>query len=442
MDPQNIITIENKEYYNAKDLKRVYKAWFYGTSKSIRLIINKQKIPSESYLYARYNKKSGWKVYTDQYNPDKRQTLLIEKSWAGENIPNVKEVDVKEVELKCAPDILLLRDEEKFRNNGKIVDIETRGHRDKDSIYFLCKDVSRVFEMPSLKGTLFNNDTLYEQGKHYITFICNSYKQEVHTVYSSPITIRKRLFITYEGLLKVLFSSRCGIAKEFKNWATKTLFTVQMGTPEKKKELIKTIMDGLPMDDAIGAINLDSSETSSIYCMTIGRESDLGDSSYPSNPNGIVIKYGYTKNLERRLKEHNRDFSNIKGSQLKLLKYCRIDKKYLSQAEVDLKEFLKIGKVFKYKNYAELIVIDEKQLGQIKKQFNYIRHEYQGKVDGFIKELEELERKYQAEIKDLKHQAEIKDLKHRDEIKDKDIQIKDEKLKHQDELIKILTERR
>ena len=61
-----------------------------------------------------------------------------------ENIPSFEDNKKKNL----APPILKLNDDEKFKDSfGNIYEIETRGNcKDKDSVYFLCKDVSKAYE--------------------------------------------------------------------------------------------------------------------------------------------------------------------------------------------------------------------------------------------------------------------------------------------------------
>ena len=85
------------------------------------------------------------------------------------------------------------------------------GDRTSKGIYFLAKDVAHVFEMT--RG--------YIENKHYNFYLVKPINDGVSRV--------KKLFITYQGMLKILFSSRSGNAEKFVDWATDTLFTVQMG---------------------------------------------------------------------------------------------------------------------------------------------------------------------------------------------------------------------
>ena len=57
---------------------------------------------------------------------------------------------------------------------------------------------------------------------------------------TQPCSVRKKnvnkeLYLTYLGMLKVLFSSRSGNAEMFQEWAFKVLFTVQIGSKEDKQ---------------------------------------------------------------------------------------------------------------------------------------------------------------------------------------------------------------
>ena len=59
---------------------------------------------------------------------------------------------------------------------------------------------------------------------------------------TSKQKVTKELFLTYEGLLRVLFVSRSGVAHKFTSWATEKLFTIQMGTQKQKRTLASNIL--------------------------------------------------------------------------------------------------------------------------------------------------------------------------------------------------------
>jgi hypothetical protein len=73
-----------------------------------------------------------------------------------------------------APNLIHLKDEEKFRDNeDNIIEIETRGERDVKKIYFKVKDVANGFEMPNLENNVQKEHTTYKNDIDYKFFICN-----------------------------------------------------------------------------------------------------------------------------------------------------------------------------------------------------------------------------------------------------------------------------
>jgi hypothetical protein len=70
-----------------------------------------------------------------------------------------------------APSIIILEDEEKFQDtNGNCIEIEVRGEREHNNIYFKVKDVSKNFNIINLADTLTKNSTNYEKELHYNFF--------------------------------------------------------------------------------------------------------------------------------------------------------------------------------------------------------------------------------------------------------------------------------
>jgi hypothetical protein len=111
---------------------------------------------------------------------------------------------VKLKDIIEAPPILELENEEKFKDkDGNVIEIEVRGERKHNKCYFKVKDVSNGFEMPSLITTLLhkiNNE--YKICLHYKTFtVTKTGAQQLQK--SKPY-----LFLTYNGMLKVLFNIR------------------------------------------------------------------------------------------------------------------------------------------------------------------------------------------------------------------------------------------
>ena len=175
-------------------------------------------------------------------------------------------------EILPAPSILYLDEHEKFHNNdGKVFDIETRGVREYDKIFFLARDVSTVFNMPNLHKTITDNRrNEFVINEDYKNFICQEYG-------SAILTTNKKIFITYEGMLKVLYCSKNGNAKLFRNWATKILFTHQIGTQKQKTELSAGLLD-IPIKSLVQVLKKSAESIPCVYRFSLGKVKDLRES--------------------------------------------------------------------------------------------------------------------------------------------------------------------
>ena len=116
----------------------------------------------------------------------------------------------------------------------------------------------------------------------------------------------------------------------------------------------------------------------------------------------IIIKFGLTDDLDRRSSEHVKEYEKIQGVKLGLMDFSYIDKKFLSEAETDIKDFFKTIEIpINYENYAELIAVDPKHEKQIKKQYEFIATAYQGSITELINQIKDLKNELKLKDKDL-----------------------------------------
>jgi hypothetical protein len=430
-----LITLNNKSYFNAKLLKEYDPAFFIGTSRSIKTIIKKKNIITDNFHYATNSKKFGWRTCIQQATPPTKATLLLLESWVVSNVPKMmpdaEETKETLYEYPEAPCIISLEDDEKFKDcDGNPVDIETRGDRTPKGIYFSAKDVSTIFEMPEIIKTLNHKNSAYGKNIHYN--ICMVHGDSI------PYAVQKKeVFITYKGMLKILFSSRSGNAEKFTDWATETLFTAQMGTEEKKEELGAKLI-GQSVKNVRAVFRTCSKKVPCIYRFSLGLAKDLRESlNLPENikDNFTIIKYGLTKDIERRSAEHTQEYEKIPGVKLHLISFSYIDPKFLYQAEVDIKDYFHSAEIpVEYKSYKELVAINPDHEKLINKQFDYIGTEYQGSITELIIQIEKLKlkltnlaEKHEWELKDKDRIIENKTI----EIEKKTIEIENCKLKNE-----------
>jgi protein involved in ribonucleotide reduction len=244
----NIIIINQNSYYLSTELFEHNKNLFNGCKG--RDVIKKKKLNPNDYIYAHLTK-SGWKISNEDYKVAK---VLITKNWYDQKINiqinnefvhNTPTNGFANNDYQMAPPILDIEDYEKFKDtDGHIINIIIRGERNYKKCYFRVKDVSKGFNMPNLQKTIIDERKSYELDKHYKKFIIISGANGANDANENEI------YLTYKGMIKVLFCSRSGNAESFQDWATETLFTVQMGTEDSKHELVKSMFGGA----SIGAI--------------------------------------------------------------------------------------------------------------------------------------------------------------------------------------------
>ena len=309
--------------------------------------------------------------------------LFITTSFVNNNeqlIEEIKEINIVDKNgIKLAPNIIKLQDHEKFHDDeNNIVEIQTRGTRDYDNIYFFVKDVEKAFNMDNLSIVLLNEQGQYQENVDYIYFIRK--KQTNNFSHSNEkIKVNKELFLTYQGILRVLFVSRNASIKKFLRWATEKLFTLQIGTDIQKEQLIKEIKFA---DSRTVQTVLDTNckSVSCIYFFTLGTINDLREAmKIPDNykDNDVIGIYGYTKDLSQRTNQHAREFNKIKNCSLVLKLYFNVDQQYLSQAESDVRKCMNFLNVhFNYENNKEMVVLSEDNQKYIEKEFKNLSIKY------------------------------------------------------------------
>jgi hypothetical protein len=440
------VSINNKEYIIGDYIFTNAPIYSKGC-RSSRDIIGKKQIDIKNYVYAR-NKDDKW-VITDgrSFKFDK---IFFIKSFV-DKIPELKQPDTVSDDngIKKAPGIIQLKDEEKFTDNdGNIIEIETRGERAVDKIYFKIKDVADGFEMPNLQNDIIKVNTSYENDRDYKYFICEK-KDIVLKKPSKLITTKKELFLTYEGMLRVLFVSKCGRANTFIKWATEKLFIIQMGTNEQKLKLRDTL--GVLPEAVKEVCKKSTSPISCIYLFSLGTVSSLRKTfNIPKtegcfNDTDVVVKYGRTEDLERRTIEHNNDYGKMENVELRLMMYSFVDASYAVDAETDIANYINNNNNYtkhKFDGRNEMAIIPKDKIDIIKKEYEKIRKIYAGSLKELLNEIERLKQeneniklhhqielnKQQIEINKLGHLLELQKEKYDNEILKRDFEIY--KLKH------------
>jgi hypothetical protein len=399
--PFRINSSSENTYYNSKELQEYDPIFYYGCKTKPRNIIKKKNIPPTDYIFANL-KKGEWNISTDDC---KKSQLLISSTWIDANMkslfesradePSSEPAPASTSDYEEAPSVLELEDAEKFRDaDGNIVDIETRGERTRNKIFFKVKDVMTAFCMPNLDIVLRDTASNYERGLHF-----------KDVIERKPLsnTIKKEQYLTYKGLLRVLFNSRTGRAEQFQDWAEDKLFTIQMGQHEDKIKLGTDILN-ITTKTYKAVFSTYANKFPAIYLIQLGKVADLRETfniSHDINDNQHVYKYGFTDDLSRRIGEHERDYGKLNNVFIKLTTFNTIDTKYTSDAEGDIRDFANtFQKKIYVDGYKELIVLNQKELVFVKKQYSYLGTIYAGATAELQKQIAELKDK----IKDLENE--------------------------------------
>lgn len=453
-------------YYKSKDLQAYDPVFYYGCKTKPRNILVKKCIPDTEYIYANFNARSNsWVPSTEEC---KKAVLLLSKTWVEANMAALREehlVPLNEIkrdsliddpnksvnifdpttsnietihtveihpvgnmyskpeepplttlterEYEPAPPRVNLDETEKFRDaDGNVLEIETRGRdRREDAVFFRCSDVSRAFDMPSLNKTITRDDRGYEEHIDYKYFKPHRYVNDVSISNKNPFT----LFLTYEGLLRVLFVSRSKHAMPFRKWATAVLFTHQMGTKDAKVKLGTDLLNITPKTykavfdtyaTTFPCIYLLRLATVKEVRSTFGIAPDIADDL-------VVYKYGFTEDLSRRIKEHSSGYGKMPGVSIRLSTFHVIDPKYTSDAEGDVREFVEtFQKRLQVDGHNELVVLTDKEMNFVKKQYASIGSRYAGATAELTAQISELK----ARIKELENELAAERLKHVNDI--------------------------
>lgn len=404
--------IQNKKFYKGDDIKTKYPKLFTGL-KNIREFVKQNNISNKFHLFAKFNDKKWVKSSGKSYKFDK---VFLLKSWMDKKYLNDK-AELYVDNTQDAPEIIELEDNEKFIDgDGNVLEIEVRGERECDKCYFKVKDVMDEFDMPKLHDTLKDKrNSGYMKNIHYEYF------------YVPAITGNKKikkLFLTYTGLLRVLFVSRNEKTNKFVDWATKTLFTAQMGTPEQKKELASNMI-GITPQTIKTVFDKTTKQMPCIYLFSIGQVSDLRETLEISDDYDdldFVYKWGMTIDLKRRTKEHEKTFSKKEGFDLQLVLFNNIDPQYISEAETTLKHAI-IGMRLKLKHHThkELAIIPKREMKLVRENFDLIASKYAGHYADVVHQLKLLETKHERDLLIAKNENEL--LKKDIELLKKDIEI-------------------
>lgn len=433
-----LFEIEDSDYYHYDHLVEKYPYLTKGT-RSKAQFIKKFKMDTDDYLYARSDKKGGWIVTSGK--GCKVDKFFIHWEFAEEHL--IPEEEDEEPVYEPRPPIIDLSDDERFIGpNGIPLNIEVVGERHVDKIYFRLRDVGNAFGVNNLDKVVTNSKSdSYQEGENYFTFCINHSVDAVNDKAKSTKT-KNELYLTYEGVLRVIFTSRNSYTKSFVKWATDILFTAQMGTKSQKRKLAGELL-GLDAQTIKELNKATSGCISCIYLFSLGTVKTLRKSmkipkEYPDD--SVVYKYGRTGDLDKRTREHQKTYGKIKGVELTLVYHGYIDPEYAPKAETTIAHSMQaMDLTFSYDSYQELVIASSRKYKHIREQYDTVTELYRGRLKQILDELEHQKHLTQMALKDVEVANQKTLLAEKDTAlakKDTDLAKKDAALAQQE--IKIL----
>lgn len=173
-----------------------YPSFFKGC-KTSRNIISKKNIPSKYYTYCKLINNKWKESIGESYKYDK---LFLRKTWIETQIPDFNYENNTHEDIKIAPPLIYLDDDEKFYDNdGNILEIEVRGEREFDKCYFKVNDIKKQFGIKLLHKTITQKNSGYVVDEHYVYF---------YLKIPSTLNRAKKLYLTYTGFSKIIESMR------------------------------------------------------------------------------------------------------------------------------------------------------------------------------------------------------------------------------------------
>ena len=273
------------------------------------------------------------------------------------------------------PEELELEDIELFKCEGEVVNIETRGARDYNSIYFNAYDIGEIFKISNLSETLFSKTSSFIEGESYKIFKCGR------------STDLKNTFLTYEGLFELAGKARNNsIARDFRQWGLRIIYSAHIGNQDDRLWAASESLGISCMKISNFISNTFTGDVTGIYLISVGKMRDHRENVHNEEEfkdGADIYKIGLSHNISRRLKEHQRPSGF--GKNIILLKFAIIDVDHVADAETYMKGRIVAlgGKKVEYRKsktdgacQSEVFSLDADNMKTLQDLFTFTRNKY------------------------------------------------------------------
>ncbi|KAJ3146170.1 hypothetical protein HDU86_000515 [Geranomyces michiganensis] len=153
----------------------------------------------------------------------------------------------------------------------------------------------------------------------------------------------RTLYVSFAGVVRLLYRSNKVPARRFTDWATDKLFVLKAGDDHSRAGLASNIL-GVPVETALSIPQKCPLPCAQFYFLTLGRMEKLrktmGIKTKNAPNNHIVVKIGATgRGAAVRISEHVGGFGNIKNVEIRFVKAIWTDPHLLSTCEAEVKQY-------------------------------------------------------------------------------------------------------
>jgi hypothetical protein len=183
--------------------------------------------------------------------------------------------------------------------------------------------------------------------------------------------MQKALFLTWSGLLNVIYNSRSGTAKRYREWADEILFVAQMGTHIDRSMLADRIHYNVFTWSGLYLIKI--APVSGVR-HKVAFADHIGDDA-------CIYKFGRGEDIAKRFVAHVNDpvYADL-GHELQIVHACFIPEVFLVEAERLLRERVYPSYGQPHRGKLELITLNSNQLNDVKKIYQELHANYTGQM--------------------------------------------------------------
>ncbi|KAJ3185082.1 hypothetical protein HDU87_002648 [Geranomyces variabilis] len=354
-------------------------------------------------------------------------TLVARSTSPQESLEDTEPVEDNDESLAPAPDLVSLTDAQKWSDeDGKPVELETRGELTKTGLLFRAADVAK-----KLLGTTPRNlrKTIYD-GDAFVP------DEDFIRVRQDNVTT---IYVTFSGVVRLLYRSRRALARRFTDWATEKLFVLKAGDDNDRAGLAGDIL-GVPLQTALTILNKCPLPCAQVYLLTLGTVGKLRETMTIANANAaddhIVVKIGATtRGAATRISEHRLGLGRIKNVDLRFVKAIWTDPLLLFTCEAEVKQYFQSHAdwIFRHSGWetwrdgkrrpaserSEIFVIPAKELDTVQKLYDAWQAKFGGGYADLLKTNEALQ---EALRQKGINEAVLADV-HNERIRSRDIEI-------------------